>query len=119
MKWTRRDTVYLSAITLLSIVLVLLLLVDWNRPVTTSFAQEDVTQPVKVDGGTFYPSGDGAGVIIDDTPRLQKLPVPATNVERIKPVRITPDMTRSELAEALGIAPEDLPRSEEIGVIDD
>ena len=119
MKWTRRDTRYLTVIAMLSAVLLVLLSVDQVGPLVMSLVQDDPQQPVKVDGGTFHPSRDGVGVIIDDAPTLQKRSTPPARVEQGKVIRIQPGMTRSELAKALGMSPDDLPPSDEIGVVDE
>ena len=118
MKWTRRDTRYVTLIVMLSAVLLVLLFVD-QVGLVMSLVQDDAQQPVKVDGGTLHPSRDGVGVIIDDAPTFQKRSTPPARMEQDKVIRIRPGMTRSELAKALGLSPDDLPPSDEIGVVDE
>lgn len=119
MKWTRRDTAYLSVILLLSAVLAVLLLADQIGSAIAPLVHDETRQPVKVGGDPLYSSGDGNGVIIDNMPELHKVEPVVSSRRQSRIIEITPGMTRAEMATALGVSPDDLPPSEEIGVVDD
>jgi len=104
MKWTSRDTVYLSVIVVLSTVLAAA-----TREKPASVYGGLPTGVPAADLRTSYPLAESVSIEVDSPPLLQMVPVEEDRVEYLRAVEITPETTPEELAKALNMRVEDLP----------
>lgn len=105
MKWTTRDTAYLAVTLLLVTLLGVLLFKDLR---SQDASRTDRYQRVELEGGALYPSEGGTGMNRTEV-KLHRTPSPGTARTQSRIIRITPGMTRAEIAEALGMQPDELP----------
>ena len=104
MKWTDRDSAYLTVITLLVIGLAFFL-ADMAPEGKRSASRSQSLQGSE--SGTTQPRYPFAQT--DELPVMRAVPMQEVSVQQVRTIEITPEMSPEEIAEALNMRVEDLP----------